>query len=293
MEATRDGRKLDITGRGGKPPIVPPVSVGSINLSEDQGGVNVPKLDALSVPKQVEGSLGVQKKWSDVMDVMKASIPTRGKFAVEVGARPYKYDQISGKALGIDEDKADNRAMILIESRKEGLSEQVFTVITRNGAQEIRFNKEEGDEMPAHLTTPYPEGGISQDVIDEYRNARAGKFTLPEIMRRLTDGDDFLEVGGEMGFSVRDGIGHITFGRLPAIDKIHKSVKPVLRVSIISYTATPIDNMDLVQKALDASYESARLNKASPNSLEAKALRAKSIQADSILAMVQGLPPKK
>lgn len=299
MEARRNGRRIDISGRGlppggGKPPVgLSPTS------PESEGGSNAPKSDLLAVPKQVEENREVQRKWSDVMDAMEASVSTRGRFFVRIGGRPHKYSKINGDDLGVDNNAVDTRAMILAESRREGLGVSVYTAITRNGAQEIRFDAEPGDEVPSFLrnaavATSMGDRGVAN--IESYKRKRqGGGFTLPEIMQRLTDGEQFLEPNEDAGFKVSDnGIGHIIFGRLPKVDRVHGVVESLLALNLVSYTATPVGgNMDSVAAALNASYASAKLDKDAPNSPEAKALKAKSDEAGRVLGMVQGLPPKK
>lgn len=238
----------------------------------------------LSVEKYDQQRKEVTSKWSQVMDSMEEAAPTRGKFFVKVGST----EEFVGRNVTVE----DTRALILIESIKQSLNKQLFIAITRDGPKGIQFDKEQGDEI-----SPSVEYIATANLrLDEYKDERR-KFSLPDIMRRVTEGEKLFDVWRGDGTTIavgflerNNGSSIISFG---FVDDSKHNVSPIVGMSAITYTAIPVKDLGLVNKAFEASYASAKLHKDSPHSLEAKELAGSSSRADAVLSIVQNLPPKK
>lgn len=255
-------------------------------------------------------------EWSSLMDRMQETAGSRGNFFVSIGG---DKDVLVGYTYHGSAVRKDTRTLILIESiRQDNPNEQLFVVITADGVKGIKFNKELGDEVPRDAESSFRElrfaGSHEEEERDSYERWRR-ELTLPDIVRRMTDGEKMFVEQDEhhvsIGFSEKDNLVRFGMYRPPNGGGMNAFEADNASLAPIEYSVIPIEGMDLVERAFKASYASAELHKDSQHSPKAEspaeisrredlsheakveALKKSSERAGKVLAIVQeGLPPE-
>lgn len=266
--------------------------------------------------EKIDKEAEVGRKWSEVMDRMEDAAKSNGHFFVSVGGK----DTLTGFTYHGGSVRKDTRALILTDPIEQTPNELLFVAITASGVKGIKYDKERGDEIPRDAESRFRglrhEGAHEEEWRSSYRRWRRNGLNLPDIVAKMANGEKLFREQDDYdrrigGFSEKDNM--VTFGwRKPSEQKIPRHPYANEDLAPIEYSLIPVEDMDLVKRAFEASCASAESHKGSPRSPKtespeersgreayvlqtAMAVLENSVkEAGKVLAIVQeGLPPQR